>query len=115
GGKTYRSEVWLRLRNADHQSRFRTLKRRFPARELQVSHGILDQKQWEFCSSRYPSAKRIDEIESLLIYSNHFNEYGINARKHRAHGITDHYMLTNKGHYKPLKRQVYLTTFERIN
>jgi len=112
-GKTYRSNVARRLRNYDHQNRARRIRKTFPAYALQVSHGILDMEHWKMrCSNRYPSPKRIDQIETLLIYSNPVEE-SVNARKKDAHGITDHYILTNRGNYKPLRRKVFLTIFEK--
>src|SRR2546430_2052971 len=65
-GKTYVGEVWMRLRNPDHQRRLQKLRTKFPGYRLFVSHGVLDLNYWKSIGHRYPSRKRIDEIESLL-------------------------------------------------
>ncbi len=71
-------------------------------------------EQWKKrCSNRYPSPKRIDQIETLLIYYSFVEESGVNARKKDAHGITDNYILTNRGNYKPLRRKLFLRIFEK--
>jgi hypothetical protein len=113
-GKTYRSEVWLRLQQGDHCRRLTTLKRDFPRKEWLVSHGILDLKRWKQQNGvrRYPSSRRIGELECLLIYAHYLDSLGINRRSHRAHQISDHYCITNTGEYAPLKRKIILSIFE---
>lgn len=111
-GKTYKSEVWVRLNQADHQWRIKELREDFPKSEWLVSHGVLDLNTWKAARRRYPSPKRIDEIESILIHANHVKEGGINRRKQKTYGITDHYLIINCGNYIPLKRKVYLTLVE---
>jgi hypothetical protein len=108
-GKTYDSEVWRRLQARDHQRRLGMLRRKSPRAQFFVSHGSIDLEKWRPVNGRYPSRKRIDQIESLLILSTSACCPLLNQRKHRYHGITDHYELINRGAYRPLPRRILLT------
>ena len=113
-GKTYDSEVWRRLHSRDHVRRFRRLKQKFRKAVFLVSHGSIDIHRWHPINGRYPSRKRIDDIETLLILSSSRMSRILNLRKHKSHGITDHYELINQGAYHPLPRRVVLTVATSI-
>ncbi len=111
-GKTYRSEVWLRLRSKDHLRRWQTLRKKYPSYKLLVSRGILNLPDWYGrMSSHYPKERIIDSIESLLIYANYKQKSLINRSKRHDLRLSDQFIITNSGFYKPLFRRLIWTLF----
>jgi len=99
-GKTYRQNASYRLAQPDHVRRWKKLRRMYPRHKLTVSFGLA-----EFDGDRCTS-KRIDEVESILIYAN-WHDRLINAKKIYRFAIRGQLRLTNSGYYKPLKRECF--------
>ena len=99
-GKAYRQFVSHRLSQPDHIRRWKKLRRIYPRHKLTVSFGFAT-----FDDARGTS-KRIDEVESILIYAN-WHERLMNSRKVYRFAIRGQIRLTNRGYYKPLRRECF--------
>ena len=105
-GKTYKQTASYRLSQPDHVKRWRTLKRSYPRHKLTVSFGIPSIAEYN-CTE-----KRIDEIESILLYANSDDRY-LNAKKVFSITSKFHLHVRNTGYFKPLKKECYFGTVFR--
>lgn len=105
-GKTYRQYASYRLTQPDHIRRRKKLRREYPHHKLTVSFGIVN-----FDGVRCTS-KRIDEVESILIYANWHPEI-FNSKKVYHMAIREQIRVTNRGYYKPLTKECYYGTVVR--
>lgn len=105
-GKTYDQCVSDRLTQSDHKLRYKNIKKDYPRHTLYVSHGIVEIKDGKRTS------KRIDEIESILIYSMPA-EHSFNEKNYFSHGVTGQYLINNKGHKSSLPNTIGLGVFTK--
>ena len=98
-GKTYDQCVSLRLNQKDHIQRYKRISKEFPKHQLFLSFGEL------FLEDGLKTKKRIDEIESLLIYA-HDSEYLYNKRKLVSFKVLSYYKITNNGYRSPLFKEI---------
>jgi hypothetical protein len=103
-GKTYNQTVSNRLTQKDHKKRYDALKKEYPRHKLFVSHGNVQ------IHNGNVSPKRIDQIESILIYSMP-GEHSINKMNFWSHGVKNEYLLTNKGYKNNLESTIGLGVF----
>ena len=102
-GKTYRQYASYRLGPPDHLKKWKILRRKYRRHKLTVSFGIAE---FDGCSC---TSKRIDEVESILIYANS-DERLINSKKVFGFTIRGQIRLTNTGYRKPLHRDCFYGT-----
>jgi hypothetical protein len=101
-GKVYKSYVGDRLRNPDHVRRYLKLRQAHPNHELRLSLGNVLIKQGNITN------RRVDQIESLLIYTAGESELSIvNKSKLLTHKITEPYALYNSGYHHPLAKEIH--------
>jgi hypothetical protein len=103
-GKTYNNIVSNRLTQKDHKTRYELLKKNYPNHVLSVSHGIVN------IEGGKRTEKRIDEIESILIYSMP-TEHCINNKNYFSHGVTAQYLIENKGYKSGMPKEIGLGVF----
>ncbi len=108
-GKTYSNIVFYRLKNKDHKERYAKIKKNFPRHELFISLGFI-----KLSDGKNITKKLIDEIESILIYTN-YNKYIFNKNKIYSYKIDNEYKITNKGFkYIPLYKKINYGIFVKI-
>lgn len=95
-GKTYKQIVSNRLTQSDHQSRYDDMTSDYPRHKLYVSHGIVKINKGK------RTAKRIDEIESILIYSMP-TEHSFNVQNYFSHGVTSQYLIKKRLQVQPTR------------
>jgi hypothetical protein len=108
-GMVFEKEVSRRLRESDHRKRRIKIQCDYPRHQLRVSLGKVDME------SGCRTYKRIDEIETLLIFAHsHSHKLHIaNKRKLLTHRITEHYTIRNCGYRKPLFREIQFGMFAK--
>lgn len=106
-GKVYQSYVSTRLRQSDHKRRYLRLKSEHPRHSFQVSLGAVE---FEGCRI---SAQRIDQIETMLIYTANETQPLINERKWLTHRISAAYHIQNCGYRRPLPKEIHLGLFTK--
>lgn len=97
-GKTIQ-EVIDRVKNTDHKKRKKEMETENPKHKLLISLGDLYME-----SGCNKTSKRIDDIESLLIYA-HEPEY--NKNKIFNHTVESDYWIKNYGYTDPLYKQLH--------
>ncbi len=104
-GKSYFQTISKRLNQKDHIQRIQSLKKKHPKHDLFISCGKVN-----IADSR-KTQKRIDEIESILIFSfdtdakiNKNKNYTLNTK-------SNHYIITNKGYRAELEKKLYFGLF----
>lgn len=105
-GKTYDQVVSDRLTQSDHKLRYKKVKDEYPRHQLYVSHGIVEIEDGKRTS------KRIDEIESILIYSMP-TDHSYNEKNYFSHGVTGQYLIKNKGYKSNLQNTIGLGVFTK--
>ena len=103
-GKTYYQYINIRLKQKDHKERINTISKNYPRFKVYVSFGAVKFSDYNFNEKRI-SEKRIDDIESLLIYSND-NDYLQNRSKVFSLNVKNQYKIINKGYSSPLYREI---------
>ena len=103
-GKTYDQYIHTRISQKEHKIRIQTLRSKHPKFKFYICIGKL-----EIINGKI-SRKRIDQIESLLIFSSD-SDYLINKNKVFSLRLKDHYKVVNHGYHKPLPKQIILGLF----
>ena len=104
-GKIYDSLVGDRLQDEDHRQRHAKLTKQYPNHRLRVSLGTVDIKNGK------RTKQRIDQIETMLIYTAGVNQPLINRNKLWTVGITDQYVIHNSGYHRPLPKVIHQGIF----
>lgn len=97
-GKTKKS-VFNRLKQQDHKRRKKEMEEDHPKHKLLISFGDL---YMEYGCNK--TSKRIDDIESLLIYA---QEPEYNKNKIFNHKVESDYWIKNYGYTDPLYKQLH--------
>ncbi|OQX96503.1 hypothetical protein B6I21_00820 [candidate division KSB1 bacterium 4572_119] len=105
-GKAYYQTVSMRLSQKDHQKRFNKLSKDYPKHKLYVSFGIVK------LANGHITEKRIDQIESLLIYSHDFDHL-LNKQKLNELKVTEPYIILNSGYRTPLYKEIHFGIFAK--
>ena len=105
-GKTFSQSVKTRLNQKDHINRYKTIRKNYPRFEFYVNFGSIKLAYGKL------TQKRIDEIESLLIYSDD-SEYLQNKTKIMSLNVKEQYIIKNKGYSAPLHREIAYGMFFR--
>lgn len=103
-GKAYHQGVVERLKQPDHKKRLADIRKRFKKHRIQVSCGIVEIKE----ANR--TANRIDDIESLLIFSSELR-HSVNLCKIWSHGVSVSYDMLNLGYRSGLPRRIRFGIF----
>ena len=105
-GKTYAQSVCIRLNQKDHIIRYENIREQYPRFKIYVSFGSIHLKYGKL------TRKRIDEIESLLIYAHEFDDIQ-NKNKLFSLNVKDQYKIINKGYAYPLNKEIAYGIFTR--
>lgn len=105
-GKVYQTCVSARLRQADHKQRYERLCKEHPRHTFRVSLGAID-------IGGHMTDKKVDEIETMLIYTAKEAQPLINERKWMTHGISRAYHIRNHGSRRPLPQEIFVGIFVR--
>nr|WP_321497794.1 hypothetical protein [uncultured Methanolobus sp.] len=97
-GKTTNS-IYKRVTARDHKDRKEQMHNDYSKHKLLISKGHFYMGDWA-----NKTKKRIDEIESLLIYA---NEPFYNDKKRLTNRVNRDYWIKNCGHYEPLYEELY--------
>ena len=103
-GKTYDQYIQDRIIQKDHKDRIQKLQLIYPRFKFYLSIGKIKVLNGKI------TRKRIDQIESLLIFSCNSN-YLKNKNKIFSLRLNDHYKIINHGYYKPLPNKLVLGLF----
>jgi len=103
-GKTYKQNVSTRLKQPDHKKRRKLLHRKYKKHKLRVSLGLVS------ISGGNCTRRRIDEVESLLIYAG-YQPTSINLRKIWDHRVADSYEIRNFGYRNGLPSRICFGLF----
>ncbi len=103
-GKTYDQYVSHRLTQVDHKNRYDELYNKYPKHKLFVSHGTIE------IEGGNRTRKRVDEIERILIYSMN-SDHTINKKNLYSHGVTEQYLVSNKGYKSHLPSTIGIGVF----
>jgi hypothetical protein len=98
-GKTFRQYVTDRLNQPDHVTRYNELTAKYPKHILYVSFGTIQLEYGKLIQTR------VDEIETLLIYS-HWRKELINKRKIGLLTVEEQYIIYNRGYSMPLHKEI---------
>ncbi len=98
-GKTYYQYVITRISQEDHKKRYKKLLKDYQKHKLYVSLGIIEMKNGNI------TERRIDQIESLLIYSHDFKHL-LNKQKLNELNVTEPYKIVNSGYRAPLFKEI---------
>lgn len=98
-GKTYAQSVSIRLNQKDHVNRYEIIKERYPRFKLYVSFGSITLIYGKL------TRKRINEIESLLIYAHDFKNLQ-NKSKLFSLNVNEQYKIANIGYSFPLHKEI---------
>lgn len=104
-GKVYKNHVSARLRQADHKRRYENLVSEHPRHSFQVSLGSVEIENGKI------TKQRIDQIETMLIYTASASHSLVNKNKWLTHRISTAYHVTNHGFHRPLPREIQLGIF----
>jgi len=107
-GKVYDQTVRQRMAQPDHKRRVTRLGKENPKHELLISLGSIVSKE------EFKTRKRINEVESLLIYA-HWTEDMINEKKVYTCALARQLCITNTGSRSPLYRTVFYGAFINEN
>jgi hypothetical protein len=105
-GKTYQQCVSDRLNQKDHRARYAAFVKTYPRHSFHISFGEVE------ISHGNITAKRIDDIERILIYSNE-PEHAHNVQNFYEHGVKGSYAITNKGYRATLPKHIMLGVFAK--
>lgn len=103
-GQTYSQWVTKRLTQRDHKRRYETFAEEYPRHSLFVSHGYVTVHGGKL------TAKRLDDIESILIYTND-PTHAHNVKNFYRHGVASPYFIENKGSRCTLPKTIALGVF----
>ncbi len=106
-GKVYQTCVSARLRQADHKRRYNRLCSEHPRHHFKVSLAAVQIDNGSI------THRRIDQIETMLIYTAKESQPLINERKWLSHRISTSYHVHNRGHCRPLPKEIRLGIFKR--
>ena len=104
-GKVYQNCVSARLRQADHKRRYTRLRAEHPRHRFEVSLAAVQ------IDNRRITHRGIDQIETMLIYTAKESQPLINERKWLSHRISASYHIRNRGHCRPLPKEIRLGIF----
>ncbi len=105
-GKAVRSFIASRLGQADHLRRLKRLKKEHPNHQFRVTQGSVSVRGGNI------TPRRIDQIESMLIYAfTEKNSHITNKKKVWSHGITVPYTIRNLGYGNPLPKEIHHGVF----
>ncbi|WP_281649201.1 hypothetical protein [Parendozoicomonas sp. Alg238-R29] len=103
-GKTTKS-ISHRLKQPDHKLRHLKMSGDYSRHKLYITMGKIRVEGGKV------TPKRIDQIESLLIYSfDDFHKY--NGSKINKLNLSEHYEVQNKGEFHALPEKIYLGLFK---
>jgi len=106
-GKVYQTHVSARLRQSDHKRRYQRLRGEHSRHSFRVSLGSVEIEGGRI------TAQRIDQIETMLIYTASVSQPLINERKWLTHRISKAYHIRNQGFRRPLPTEIHLGIFTR--
>ena len=106
-GKVYSTYVSARLRQADHKRRYLRLRDEHSHHSFRVTLGAVEIQGGNITS------QRIDQIETMLIYTASVSQPLINERKWLTHRISGAYHIQNQGYRRPLPKEIHLGIFTK--
>ena len=113
-GKVFQTSVSRRLRAADHRRRYYRLRSDHPRYSFRVSLGAVTLTRGNTTLPAHITARRIDEIESILIFgAYHSRDTLINKNKWYKSGWKHPYIIRNLRHKAPLPEEVHHGVFIR--
>jgi len=98
-GKTYKQSVSRRLNQQDHIKRYDEIKDEHPKHKILISLGNI------IVENGILNSKRVDEIESILIYT-HDSDFIFNDKKLNYLPMKEQYVVRNTGYSAPFYKEI---------